>query len=237
MILKWGFKLMERKHEGRLKYLFQKKPRTKTLAIVFSGFSEKPVYNYVKTLRNLDADRLFLLDDFAYRGSYYMYANGSNQPEQLVRSLINKTIGGGKYNHIITLGSSKGGTCAIFFGLEIGANDIYAGACQYHIGSYVDSPEHQRVFKSMMGDDAGIAEREMLDAIMPICLERHKDSMSKIHLFYSTVEHTYKEHTLDLIDALDRNKISHIDTTATFATHAEVGMHFPSWLKSQLNIE
>lgn len=95
MILKWGFKLMERKHEGRLKYLFQKKPRTKTLAIVFSGFSEKPVYNYVKTLRNLDADRLFLLDDFAYRGSYYMYANGSNQPEQLVQTLINKIIGGG----------------------------------------------------------------------------------------------------------------------------------------------
>lgn len=154
MILKWGFKLMERKHEGRLKYLFQKKPRTKTLAIVFSGFSEKPVYNYVKTLRNLDADRLFLLDDFAYRGSYYMYANGSNQPEQLVQTLINKIIGGGKYNYIITLGSSKGGTCAIYYGLEVGANDIYAGSCQYHIGSYVDSPEHQRVFKSMMGDDA-----------------------------------------------------------------------------------
>ena len=86
-------------------------------------------------------------------------------------------------------------------------------------------------------DDAGIAEREMLDAIMPMCLDRHKDSKSNIHLFYSTEEHTYKEHTLDLIDALDRNKISHIDTTATFATHAEVGTHFPSWLKSQLNIE
>ena len=236
-ILRWGFKLKERTYDGRLKYLLLKRRSSKTLAIIFSGFSDKPVYNYVKTLKNFKGDRLFLLDDFAYRGSYYMYSNGSNRPELLVQSLVNQIVAGMGYERIITIGSSKGGTCAIYYGLQMGANSIYAGACQYHIGSYVDSPEHRQVFLSMMGANAGIKEREMLDAKMPQCLQRNAGSKSKIHLFYSTVEHTYKDHTVDLISDLDKYHISHTDTIAQFATHSEVGKHFPSWIKEQLKIE
>lgn len=84
----------EKKYKGRVKYLFQQK-QSKTLAIVFSGFAEKPVYNYVRTLKNLKADKLFILDDFAYRGSYYWYTNGSDEPLHLVDSLIKYVINGG----------------------------------------------------------------------------------------------------------------------------------------------
>lgn len=84
----------EKKYKGRVKYLFQKK-RSKTLAIVFSGFAENPVYNYVRTLKSLKADKLFILDDFAYRGSYYWYSNGSDEPLRLVDSLIRHVINGG----------------------------------------------------------------------------------------------------------------------------------------------
>ena len=86
----------EKLFQGKVKYLFQRNG-SKTLAIVFSGFpvNEKPVYNYVKTLKNWKADKLFILDDFAYKGSYYWYQNGSNEPLKYVQLLINQIVNGG----------------------------------------------------------------------------------------------------------------------------------------------
>lgn len=94
ILMRLYFAVNERKFQGREKYLFQKN-HSKTLAIIFSGFSEKPVYNYVKTLRNWKADKLFILDDFAYRGSYYWYGNGSKEPMILTQSLINQFVNRG----------------------------------------------------------------------------------------------------------------------------------------------
>lgn len=47
-----------------------------------------------------------------------------------------------KNNLVVTIGSSKGGTCAILYGLMTNAEYIIAGACQYRIGSYLNCPYH-----------------------------------------------------------------------------------------------
>ena len=236
LLTKVFIKTHERTFENRLKYLFLKN-HSDTLVVVFSGFSETPRYNYIRTLKGFKFDKLFLLDDFAYRGSYYWYQNGKDFPKRLAENLVLQIVNGGGYKRVITMGSSKGGTCAIYYGLKIGATDIYAAACQYHIGEYLNTDNHQRIFKEMMGSGAGEKEQAVLDNEMPQCLQRNAGSKSKIHLFYSTVEHTYKDHTVDLISDLDKYHISHTDTTAQFATHSEVGKHFPSWIKEQLKIE
>lgn len=226
----------ERKYNGRVKYLFQKN-HSKTLAIIFSGFSEKPVYNYVKTLKEWKTDKLFILDDFAYRGSYYWYCNGSNEPMLMTQSLINQFIDRGMYNKVITLGSSKGGTCAIYYGLTAGADEVYAAACQYHVGQYVNSEEHQKVFISMMGENAGVKEQELLDHIMPELLKNKAKCKTLIHLMYSKDEHTYSDHIADLVHDLDENGIKHIDSVKSFNEHGEVGKFFIPWIKQELNIE
>lgn len=227
ILMRLYFAVNERKFQGREKYLFQKN-HSKTLAIIFSGFSEKPVYNYVKTLRNWKADKLFILDDFAYRGSYYWYGNGSKEPMILTQSLINQFVNRGGYDRVVTLGSSKGGTCAIYYGLTMGADEVYAAACQYHIGSYVNTSEDNRikVFKSMMGVDAGVAEQQILDAIMPKLFEEKADSKTQIHLMYSKDEHTYTDHIKDMITDMDKFHINHDDRVEPFHEHGEVGKFF-----------
>lgn len=237
ILMRLYFAVNEKTFQGKVKYLFQRN-RSKTLAIIFSGFpgNEKPVYNYVKTLKNWKADKLFILDDFAYKGSYYWFQNGSNEPLKYVQLLINQSINGGGYNRIITLGSSKGGTCAIYFGLTSKADDVYAAACQYYIGQYLNTDEHRRIFQSMMGTDAGEKEQKILDSMMPDVLQANAGSRTQIHLMYSKEEHTYQEHISDLIKDLDKNGIEHTDKIESFKEHGEVGRFFIPWIKDSLNI-
>lgn len=237
ILMRLYFAVNEKTFQGKVKYLFQRN-RSKTLAIVFSGFpsGEKPLYNYVKTLKNWKADKLFILDDFAYKGSYYWFQNGSNEPLKYVQLLINQSINRGWYNRIITLGSSKGGTCAIYFGLTSKADEVYAAACQYYIGQYLNTDEHRRIFQSMMGADASDAEQKILDSMMPDILQANAGSKTKIHLMYSKEEHTYQEHIADLIKDLDKNGIEHTDKIESFKEHGEVGKFFIPWIKETLNI-
>lgn len=132
------------------------------------------------------------------------------------------------------MGSSKGGTCAIYYGLKTGATDIYAAACQYHIGKYLNTDNHQRIFKEMMGNGAGKEEQAVLDSEMPNLLREKKECTSNIHLLYSKDEHTYDEHIKDMIMDMDKHGIKHIDTIKSFSDHAEVGRFFSPWIQEEL---
>lgn len=185
-------KLHERTHEDRLKYLFQN-CHSDTLIIGFSGFSDKPMYNYVRTLHNIKADKMFILDDFGYKGSYYWYEKGRDYPSSLANSLILSKLKCRGHRRLITLGSSKGETCAIYFGLKFGASDIYSGACQYRVETYLNADDRVPVFWAMMGTDAGEKEQAILDAKMPELINSCGNSTSIVHLLYSKEEHTYHD--------------------------------------------
>ena len=78
---------------GKLRYIHERNGSDE-LIIMFSGFGTIPKYNYMKTLTQSKIDKLFILDNFGYRGSYYWFENGSDKPLQLVTTLIER-IGGG----------------------------------------------------------------------------------------------------------------------------------------------
>lgn len=88
----------ERKFKGRLRYIYEDNHADK-LMIVFSGFSpQKPMYNYMRTLKNVKTiNKLFILDDFGYQGSYYLKEDGLDTPQLLVIELVKKIMGGGGY--------------------------------------------------------------------------------------------------------------------------------------------
>lgn len=88
----------EREFKGRLHYIYEDN-HTDRLMIVFSGFSpQKPMYNYMRTLKNVKSiNKLFILDDFGYRGSYYLKEDGRDTPQKLVIELVKKIMGGGYY--------------------------------------------------------------------------------------------------------------------------------------------
>ena len=49
---------------------------------------EKPLYNFVKSFDKLPLDRLYIGDYWGYRGSYYLYENGSTHPYKQTCELI-----------------------------------------------------------------------------------------------------------------------------------------------------
>ena len=97
LLTKLYIKAIERKWQGRLRYIYKNNHADK-LVIVFSGFSPKgPVYNYMRTLNSFKCvNQLYILDDFGYRGSYYWLEDGKDTPRALTNGLINYIVGGGE---------------------------------------------------------------------------------------------------------------------------------------------
>ena len=82
-------------------------------------------YNYIKTLNPFKVDALYIKDTWGYRGSYYLMDHGNCRPYDSVLNLIYKILSRKKYSRIICIGSSKGGSAAILFGLKIGATKFF----------------------------------------------------------------------------------------------------------------
>ena len=78
---------------GKLKYIHERN-NSDELIIVFSGFGTVRKYNYMKSLSLSTIDKLFILDNFGYRGSYYWFEKGKDSPNKLVSELIER-VGGG----------------------------------------------------------------------------------------------------------------------------------------------
>lgn len=226
--------LKERVYEGRVKYMHFKRG-SEELIIVFSGFGgETPRYNYVSSLLDSPRDLLFIKDSFGYKGSYYLYENRSSMPEKLVSQLINQIVDGGGYKCLYMLGSSKGGTSAIYYGLKHHANAVFAGACQYLIGSYLNVETHIRILEGMMGDNCSQKDVELLDSILPDLIHESSGSKTLIHLLYSKQEHTYDEHIIYLIKDLSDAKIQFITYEENFREHGDVFKTFIPLIRNQL---
>lgn len=230
------FFLKTRTYKSRLKYLYERKG-SKKLVISFTAFSDKPCFNYYRTLKPIKVDKLFLQDNFGYTGSYLLYENGDDLPRRLTMGLLNKIISNNHYDEIVTLGTSKGGADSIIYGLEIGASEIFSGANQYFIGKYLNTDEGNRrkVFLAMMGEKAGIKEQTVLDTVMPDLFIKHKDAKSFIHVLYSKKEHTYDDHIKDMITDLEKTNIKFIEIEENFEDHNDVWRYFIPYILKHIN--
>lgn len=229
-----NIKLHEQTYKNRLKYLFKPQKGSDALIIVFSAFTgEKRRYNYIKTLKDIKCNKLFILDNFGVKGSYYLYENGEDYPKNLVISLIKNIINKIQPKRIITTGSSKGGTAAIYFGLEIGATEIYSGACQFNLGSYLHRKDHEDIFQGMMGGGAGDAQAQALNSIIPEQIHKHKGKKPTVYVVYSKKELTYERQIIDLLKSLTDANIPIIEKEYDFEDHDEIGVYFGKYMKKQ----
>ena len=140
-------------------------------------------------------------------------------------------MGGGNYTSVYMIGSSKGGTAAIYYGLEFNATAVYAGACQYYIGDYLSRKEFAPIVEGMMGILPNQNVLSELNAIMPNQLKCHSGASTIIHLLYSKDEHTYQEHTLGLLTDLQKYDIPYTERIEHFTEHGDVGKFFSEHLK------
>lgn len=116
-----------------------------------------------------------------------------------------------------------------------GATDIYAGACQYKVGTYLNVDAHKMIFTQMMGEGASDKEQRILDEMLMRQIQNNCNSDTIVHLLYSEKEHTYPEHIKYLISDLEENHITHIDKIENFTNHDDVGKFFSIWIKTEIN--
>ncbi len=213
-----------------VRYIYRRN-NSRNLIIIFSGIGAK--FNYVKALSGCNSDQLFIQDCWGGGVSYYWYENKQSYPEEYTQHLISCIISSGKYTRISTIGSSKGGSAALYFGFKNRVNEIIVGACQYRVGDYLSRhqiKEHPEQWKGMIGEEPSKEWISILDNKIADMIANNHDLSVDITLLYSKEEHTYPDHMVPLIKKLDEEGFDHKDIVKSFPQHSDVGLFFKSLL-------
>lgn len=223
-----------------LKYML-KKGDSENLVIVFSSCTRQGIkarYNYVRTLKRVKCDKLFILDDFAddHRGSYYIGSNMTFAEERATNELIAKVIETRKPKKVIFCGSSKGGWASLNFGLGYENAYIVCGGPQYYLGTYLGGVEKCGcTLKHIVGE----VTQEKVDTIDAYLGDKIRNdnitSGQKIYIHYSNKEHTYEEHIHDLLAELRMKDICVIENVGDYTDHSEISLYFPDFLVKSID--
>lgn len=218
-----------------LSYIF-KDNHSKNLCVVFSAFPKPgnmPGYDLIKSLwrRKCDCSFLFIKDNFINipsGGSYYLGKDGNYFGIEFISSFINQFKKDNGFTKCISTGFSKGGTCAVIFGIKLQFDFIIPGACQYYIGTYL-SQRDTKVLTELTGEDPvqeeSIRELDMLTKEI-ITESSHTKHKPIIYFHYSDQEHTYHEHVVFLLHDLIENGFQVNTNIGCYNDHMKGGHYY-----------
>ncbi len=223
--------------ERPIKYLFQKSYTTTTnLVIIFSAFPTKgsqPRYNFVRTLSEFDCNKLFILDDFGSRASYYLCEKKDFAIERSVISLIRSIIEENQIDTVISAGSSKGGYAALYYGIKYGFDHILAASPQYYLGDYLLDQTNSQDVTNFMSGSSGADDHQFLNEIMPNMIEQTQNK-PEIFIHLGKDEPHYENHVKPLIAKLEEMQIPFDLDLGNYSKHSDVGKFFPSIFKDKI---
>lgn len=228
----------EKTHERDkiIKYIFCEGKNSNQLIINFPGFAkpnELPQYNYIRTLENCSCNRLFILDDHGPRGSYLIGEAMDNSIEESLVSLINYISE--KYcikkKDVITNGTSKGGFCALYYGIKYNYGYVIAGAPQTKLGDYLCYfPE----IADYISGGHGSEEISYLNSLL-FKLVEDNDEFPEIYIHVGKGDHHYKNHILPFFKELDKKKAKYNLELRNYFTHSLIGNYYIEYLLKTLN--
>lgn len=217
-----------------VKYMLEQAD-SEVLLIVFSSCTRKGIrarYNYVRTLKGVACNKLFLLDDFAadHRGSFYMGSNMRFEETAAVKQLIDRIREKTGAKRLIFCGSSKGGYTALNFGMDYPGSYMVVGGPQYFLGQSLLDTENTEALKHITGQIC--RERiEYLNQYLPQKVQKNPYvSSQRIYLHYSDSEHTYEEHIRYLCRDLSGKGYRYSEDVAHYKEHGEISLYFPEFL-------
>ncbi|MGV2622795.1 UNVERIFIED_CONTAM: heparinase II/III family protein [Halobacillus marinus] len=208
------------------------------LLVVFSAMSPryKFVYNYMNTLDDIKTNKLFILDDFGDQGSYYIGENRDYSIETAVSSLIQYHAS--KLNivnkNVTTIGTSKGGFAALYFGLKYYFGTVITGAPQTKLGHFlINQADHPNIAEYISGG-AGESDRYYLDQLLYQLLRQNKDVAPNIEVLVGKSDHHYPEHVMPFYKALKDKGYQINLETADGLDHKGLREHFPPFLSEKV---
>lgn len=219
------------------------KTHSNHLVVVFSGFPSQgnpPAYNYIRSLDDIDTNKLYILDDYNHThpsgATYYLGSKRDNSVEMSVVSLITKVANELGINHknIITVGSSKGGFASLYFGLKYSFGYAISGAPQTRLGSYLIWNGSQATYVGAF--IAGGTDEDSKSYLNNLLFDVAASSTNhpSIYLHVGEGDHHYKGHVTPFTDHLEDIGIPFQIDVADYKEHSQVGEYFPPYLSSVL---
>nr|WP_154895315.1 accessory Sec system protein Asp2 [Paenibacillus xylanexedens] len=235
----------------QIKYMFKKsKNPCNSMVVIFSGFQSKgnpPPYNYVKTLEEIDTNKLFVIDDanteHESKVTYYLGERRDNSVEVSVVSLITKIANeqGIHSNNITLAGTSKGGYAALYFGIKYGYGCCVVGGPQTLLGSYLID---QRVKEDESTLDvarfiAGGVDDESRQYLNDILFKAAREAkrFPILHIHVGKGDHHLPRHVQPFINELDKLGVEYILDIGEYSNHSYLGEYFPKYLIEKLTSE
>ena len=204
------------------------------LLIVFSAFSsDEPKYNYINTLKTCDCNKLFILDDYGSKGSYYFGLQGEFTIETSVMSLISYIMSKNNinYNNVTTIGSSKGGTAALYYGMKYNFANVIVGAPQYKIGTYLSDLSIDKYAIEIFG---GINEQNRIKYNNLIRLVAN--SNTNIYLLTSDGDNQYKKVLKEFEYVANELNLKLYLDKCDIKNHGEISKEFPIYIFKKLDL-
>ncbi|SDJ86063.1 hypothetical protein [Sediminibacillus albus] len=228
-----------------IKYFFwpSEKP-SKNLVVIFSGFNGSEAkgvpatYNYIKPMSKIDCNRLFILDDYRGHPCYYLGENKKLDYEVSVISLIYRIAN--KLNippeNIITCGSSKGGTAALYLGLKYQFGHIVTGGFQIKVGDYLHSVHNygrDKVLKLITGGSTGLY-KEYLNEFYLDFINNVKVKDTSLYIHGGKGDSHYLEHVTIFNETMNKRNIPYNLDIQNYSSHAEIGPHFVEFILDKI---
>ncbi|MBV5277773.1 MAG: hypothetical protein J0647_01810, partial [Campylobacteraceae bacterium] len=241
----YNYLIKEHIYEDQLKYKFFPKFGADKLLIVFQAVNRTPGYNYIGTLSDLNAHRLYIKDDYgtdiATKSSYYLGPNKSNVIADKVIKMISEFCDILKIDlkKCVTLGSSKGGFAAIYFGLKLNVGAIFSGGPQIFLGDFLNSSKEDSVNPAILtylaGDNSKNSVHWANNILINLLNECKNDFSGNIYIHVGIGEPHYKKHVQPFEQILKDNNISNIFLDlGNYNLHSELADHFPKYLKQHV---
>ena len=226
-------------NDYEIRYILEKN-ESNDLLIVFSSCTRvgvKARYNYNRTLKNIKANKLFILDDFGYdkRGAFYLGKNFDFKIHDGVLELIKNISMELNIDKKIYIGSSKGGYAALLFGVQDNNSYIITGAPQYYLDIWLKSEVNKKTFEYIVGDIKDSKKVEHVRFLLANKIKQNYKNNNKIYLHYSKNEHTYDEHIISLINDLNKYNYSYSFDERDYTNHSDVSKFFPGFIIEKLN--
>lgn len=221
-----------------LKYMLEK-GEGEDLVVVFPSCTRKGIrarYNYVRTLKDIHCNKLFLLDDFAtdHRGAFYLGTNMHFEEEDAVKRLIAEIAKQTGCTRMVFCGSSKGGYTALNFGLDYPGSRMIVGGPQYYLGQSLLDTGNMEALQHITGKIC----RENIETLneylgRKVRQNPYRDSQ-RIYLHYSDSEHTYDEHIRFLRRDLVEGGYRFSEEIGHYKEHGEISLYFPDFLSRRV---
>lgn len=218
---------------------------TNYLIVGFSAFAGERErwtgsrFNYIEQTNRINAHRLFIDDYYEGLPCYYLGKSGSEDYSVSVGALIFKIANENKIikKNIITIGSSKGGSGALYTAIKYNLGYTFPGGFQTRPGSYVklQSKSKKPFFDEILSFVSGHAEEDNYLDMDNMFLEvvSKRNIKTKIHIHIGKGDWHFENMKL-LLNYYKNNNIKYQIDIADYESHSDLGVQYPIFLNKVL---